>query len=103
MNLDIAGRELCVVRPFTLDNLAFDGDDKLAAQVLRLRMCVARVFFAHNNLRHAVAVAQIDKRKNAKIALLRDPAHQHDLLADIRLRAAHRKCVSALNFQVHPT
>jgi hypothetical protein len=31
-----------------------------------------------------VAVAQVDERENAKVALLRHPAHQHHALAHVR-------------------
>jgi hypothetical protein len=44
-----------------------------------------RVFFAHHDLCDAVAIAEVDKRKDAEVALLRHPAHQHDVLADIAL------------------
>ena len=46
-----------------------------------------------DDLRQTLAVAKVDKRQNAKIALLRDPAHQHDLLARHRLRSSPQVCV----------
>ena len=84
--LDLTGRKLRVLRTFVTPNdLAFDGDDEFATQILRLGMCLGRLFLAHHNLSHTIAVTQIDKRKNAKITLLRHPTHQHNLLRNIAL------------------
>src|SRR2546423_9329257 len=81
MDLNIAGCELWIMRAFALDHRSSDRDDKLSAQTLRLRVSTAGIFFVQNDLRYSLAVAKIDKRKRPKIALLRHPAHQHDLLA----------------------
>jgi len=83
VDLDVAGRELGVVRALALDNLAFYRYDKLTAKILRLGMCIARILFIQNNLRHPVAVAEVDKRQHPKIALLCNPTHQYNLLADM--------------------
>ena len=48
-------------------------------------MRIAGVFFVQNDLRYSVAIAKVDKSQQAKIALLSDPAHQHDLLAYVHL------------------
>ncbi len=103
LDLDVAGRKLFVMSSLgTAHNLALYGDHELAAQAFGLRMGISSSFLAHDNLRHAIAVPQVDKRKNAKIALLRDPAHQHDLLADVAIPAARRKCVFVPKFLVRP-
>jgi hypothetical protein len=74
-----------IVRSFgARDDFAENGDDKLAAQIFRLRVRVRCGFLADDDLRYALAVAQINERKNPEITFFSDPAHQHNLLADIR-------------------
>ncbi len=67
------------------DDFALHGYDKLAAKVLRLSMSLGRRLFAHHHLGQTMPVARVDKRKNAKITLLRHPAHQNDVPPDVRL------------------
>ena len=46
-------------------------------------MRLRRVFRIENNLSDAVTIAQVDEGEFAKVTTFRDPAHQHDLLADV--------------------
>src|SRR4051812_41826438 len=81
MYLDVAGRELRGLCFLTLYDLAFDSYHELSADVLRLSMGGIRRLLIENDLCQTIAVSQIDEREWAKVALLRDPAHQHDLAA----------------------
>jgi hypothetical protein len=55
----------------------------LAAQILGFRVRFRRIFRVENDLSDTVAIAKIDESELAKITTFRDPAHQHDLLADV--------------------
>ncbi len=86
--------------PSRLDHDAPDADDPLGPgplgggvrvdEVLLLRlqaMLLDRLEVAaiEDDLRHARAVAEVDEDAAAVIAAPRDPAEQHDFLADVRL------------------
>ena len=45
-----------------------------------------RVVLAHDDLRHAVAIADVDEDARAEIADAMHPAEQHDILADVLRR-----------------
>ena len=47
--------------PLSRQNFASDGNYKFAAQIFRLQMRFGKRLFAENNLRYAIAVAQINK------------------------------------------
>src|SRR5208283_5277199 len=83
LDLDLAGREVLVVLAWeTMGDLAGDGDDPFAAQLtgggyqfgfLRLE----------DDLGQAVAVAQVDEKQGALIAVAIDPAVEGDVLANV--------------------
>ncbi len=81
---DVASREFRIARILITGNhVAHHRDHVFVPQFLRLRVRVRRVFSVEDNLSDTGAVAQIDKCEFTKIATLRDPTHQHYLLADI--------------------
>ena len=82
-DLDLAGRELVVDHVAARADLAGDADAPLAAQVAR--DIVGRLVegLVEDELRDAVAVAQVDEHAAAVIAVRLDPPGQDDLLADI--------------------
>src|SRR6185503_16628982 len=86
MDLDVTGRKFWVVCAlFARADLALNGDNEFAANVLCLSMCRGVRFRADNDLCQPLAVAKIDKCQRPKITLLRDPAHQNDLTAGMAL------------------
>ena len=84
-DLDLAGRELGVVHALgTLAHDAGDLDRPLGADGLgRMERLAAGVLRVKGDLRHAVAVAQVDEDEAAVVATVPDPAGQRDRLADV--------------------
>ena len=59
-------------------HLADGGDDVLGAGLLGLRVCGGALVLVENDLREAVAVAEVEKDEVAVIASAVDPAEKHD-------------------------
>jgi hypothetical protein len=83
-DLDLAGFHLWVddVGSAKAD-LTDGGDDVLGADVLGFGMALGRDFFVEDNLRDAVAVAQVEEDEVAVIAAAVDPAHEGDGFAGV--------------------
>src|SRR6185369_16184741 len=84
MKFDVAGGKLriaCVLS--TRQNFPPDRNHILATQVLGFRVCFGAVFRIKNDLSDTVSIAKIDESELAKVATFCDPAHQHDLFADV--------------------
>jgi hypothetical protein len=88
-DLDLTGRNLRVDRVGgpRLDP-AEHRHHELRAQALRLRH--ERIVVADDDLRDAVAIAQVEEQQRAEIADAVDPSEQHDVAPDVggRQRAA---------------
>ena len=84
-DLDLAGRELGVVHPLgALAHGARDLDRPLGADGLRsVEGLTAGVLRVKGDLRHAVAVAQVDEDEAAVVAAVPDPAGERHGLADV--------------------
>ena len=84
-DLDLAGRELGVVHALgALTHDARDLDRPLGADGLgRVERVAAGVLRVKGDLRHAVAVAQVNEDEAAVVAAVPDPAGQRDRLADV--------------------
>ena len=84
-DLDLAGGELGVLHALgALADDARDLDGPLGADSLgRVEGLAARVLRVKGDLRHALAVAQVNKDEAAVVATVPDPTGQRDLLPDV--------------------
>ena len=72
-HLDFAGGEISI-RLLPLNDLAFDSDHKLAANLLGLRVRGRLRFLIENDLHNTRAVAQVQEEQVAEIAAPMHPA-----------------------------
>jgi hypothetical protein len=82
--LDLAGREFGVGRALgPAANQSLDTNDKLGPQRMRRLGGVPVVFGVEDDLRHALAVADVDEHNTPKVAPGVNPAAERDLLPDV--------------------
>ena len=81
-HLDVARRHLGVLRR-TLDDAARDLDDELASQTGGRLACLGRGVLLDDNLRDAVAVAQVDEGHRPEVSHFLHPPCQGDALVDV--------------------
>ena len=62
---------------------AFDRDHVLRTELFGLACTAASAIGVEDDLRHAVAIAQVDEDDAAEIAAAMDPAHQQGALAGV--------------------
>ncbi len=83
-HLDLAGLQLeigHVAGPGF--NLAFDRQNPLRAQLVRLGVRFRIDFRVEDHLSDAVAVAKVDEDNPAVVAAAKNPAHENDLLIQV--------------------
>ena len=84
-DFDFAGRHFGIDSVSAAQaNLAYRGDDVLRTDMLGLGVALGGQFLVEDNLRDAVAVAQVKEDEVAVVAAAIDPAHEGHDLAGVR-------------------